>query len=124
MPPPGEGSTTAESGGSFAGDLDERVDGDLDELVNQPEELLAVEPVNPEASLEAEPMATTATAGAAPAGTAAGGVGESSFGSTPAKPQKVGYQSTMCMRTSLRVPRTAAGSSPPETNAATRIPPS
>eukprot|EP00041_Stephanoeca_diplocostata_P015986 m.310843 g.310843 ORF g.310843 m.310843 type:complete len:304 (+) comp20215_c0_seq6:272-1183(+) len=47
-----------------------------------------------------------------------------SVGSTPASPQNVAYQSAMWMYSSTFVPRTCVGRNPPDTNAATRTPPS
>lgn len=47
------------------------------------------------------------------------------LGSTPARTQKVAYQSATCTSFAPeRVPRSAAGTNPPATNAVLRVPPS
>mmetsp|Transcript_45579 Transcript_45579/g.99284 ORF Transcript_45579/g.99284 Transcript_45579/m.99284 type:complete len:218 (+) Transcript_45579:205-858(+) len=47
-----------------------------------------------------------------------------SRGSRPTRRQRVAYQSAMCRRPSLQLPRSLPGMKPPETKAATLMPPS
>lgn len=55
--------------------------------------------------------------------TGSGGTGGSSVGSTPASTDRVAYQSATWVCTMLRVPRTEAGTTPPEMKAADIMPP-
>mmetsp|Transcript_2689 Transcript_2689/g.7008 ORF Transcript_2689/g.7008 Transcript_2689/m.7008 type:complete len:266 (-) Transcript_2689:1392-2189(-) len=68
-------------------------------------------------------MSTPSMEGHCPSPCGVPGTG-SSVGSAPARLQKVGYQSVMEKTVGLAVPRSRAGSSPPLTKLALRMPPS